>query len=60
MKTITATILAVTALLSFSACKTVIVEPAKPTIHTTTTEETTIRRPHSGTTTTTETEVRRN
>lgn len=57
MKTIAASILAFTALLGFSACKTVIVEPTKPTVHTTTTEETTIHRPH--TSTTTETEVRR-
>ena len=57
MKTIAASLLAVTALLGFSACKTVVVEPAKPTVHTTTTEETIIRHPHSSATT--ETEVRR-
>ena len=57
MKTIAASLLAVTALLGFSACKTVVVEPTTPAVRTTTTEETTIRRPH--TSTTTETEVRR-
>ena len=57
MKTIAASLLALTSLLGFSSCKTVIVEPAKPTTHTTTTEETTIRHPRGGVTT--ETEVRR-
>jgi len=55
MKTIAASILAVTALLTFSSCKTVVVEPAKPSTRTTTTEETTVQRPN---TTTTETHVR--
>ena len=58
MKTLASSLLAVTALLAFSSCKTAIVEPARPTVHTTTTEETTIHRPHT-VTTTTETEVRR-
>lgn len=57
MKTLTASLLAVTALLTFSSCKTVIVEPATPSVRTTTTEETTIRHPNGGVTT--ETEVRR-
>ena len=52
MKTLAASLIAVTALLAFSSCKTVVVEP---TTRTTTTEETTIQRPH---TTTTETHVR--
>jgi hypothetical protein len=59
MKTIAATLLALTALFTFSSCKTVIVEPST---RTTTTEETTVRRPGAtiGTTTQThETEVRR-
>jgi hypothetical protein len=55
MKTIAATILAVTAILTFSSCKT-IVEP-QPSTRTTTTEETTIQHPN---TTTTETHVRTN
>ena len=55
MKTLAASLIAVTALLTFSSCKTVVVEPSKPSVRTTTTEETTIERPHS---TTTETHVR--
>ena len=54
---VAAPLIAVTAILTFSSCKTVIVEPAKPTVRTTTTEETTVRHPHGGVTT--ETEVRR-
>jgi hypothetical protein len=57
MKILAASLIAVTALLTFSSCKTVIVEPTKPTVRTTTTEETTVRHPHGGVTT--ETEVRR-
>ena len=57
MKTLTASLFALTAILTFSSCKTVIVEPTKPTVRTTTTEETTTRHPHGGVTT--ETEVRR-
>ncbi len=57
MKTITTSLIAVTALLTFSSCKTVVVEPTTPTVRTTTTEETTLRRP--GSNTTMETEVRR-
>ena len=57
MKTLAASLIAVTAILTFSSCKTVIVEPTKPTVRTTTTEETTVRHPHGGVTT--ETEVRR-
>ncbi len=56
MKTLAASLVALTAILTFSSCKTVVVEPAKPTTHTTTTQETTTRNPHGGTTT--ETEVR--
>ena len=57
MKTLAASLIAVTALLTFSSCETVIVEPTRPTVRTTTTEETTVRHPHGGVTT--ETEVRR-
>lgn len=57
MKTLAAFLTAVTAILIFPSCKTVIVEPEKPTVRTTTTEETTIRHPHGGVTT--ETEVHR-
>ena len=57
MKTLAASLIAVTALLTFTSCKTVIVEPSKPSVRTTTTEETTVRRPHGGVTT--ETEIRR-
>jgi hypothetical protein len=57
MKTLAASLIAVTAILTFSSCKTVIVEPTKPTTRTTTTEETTTRHPRGGVTT--ETEVRR-
>ena len=64
MKTLTASLIAVTALITFSSCKTVIVEPTKPSVRTTTTEETTIHRPGTtyqrpGATTTETTEVRR-
>jgi hypothetical protein len=52
MKTITLSLLAVTALLTFSSCTTVV---ETPVTRTTTTEETTVERPHS---TTTETHVR--
>ena len=70
MKIIASSLLAATAILTFSSCETVVVEPARPTTRTTTTEETIVRRP--GTTyqpaapayqrpgsITTETEVRR-
>ena len=58
MKILAASFIAATAILTFSSCKTVIVEPkTTPTVHTTTTEETTTRHPHGGVTT--ETEVRR-
>ena len=57
MKTLTASLLALTAILTFSSCKTVVVEPTKPSVRTTTTEETTVRHPYGGVTT--ETEVRR-
>ncbi|MCX6980264.1 MAG: hypothetical protein NTV08_05865 [Verrucomicrobia bacterium] len=57
MKTLAASLIAVAAILTFSSCKTVIVEPTKPTTRTTTTEETTTRHPNGGVTT--ETEVRR-
>ena len=58
MKTLAASLIAITAILTFSSCKTVIVEPkTTPTTRTTTTEETTTRHPHGGVTT--ETEVRR-
>jgi len=57
MKSLAASLIAVTAILTFSSCKTVIVEPTKPTVRTTTTEETTVHHPHGGVTT--ETEVRR-
>ncbi|MEO6753348.1 MAG: hypothetical protein ABIP85_16345 [Chthoniobacteraceae bacterium] len=56
MKTLASILIAVTALLTFSSCKTVVVEPSTPSVRTTTTEETTVRHPHA---TTTETEVRR-
>lgn len=52
MKTIATSLIAVTAILTFSSCKTVVEAPAT---RTTTTEETTIQRPNS---TTTETHVR--
>ena len=55
MKTLAASLIAVTALLTFTSCKTVVVEPTRPSTHTTTTEETTIQRPNS---TSTETHVR--
>jgi len=57
MKSLAASFFAVTAILAFSSCKTVIVEPTKPTVRTTTTEETTTRHPGGGVTT--DTEVRR-
>ena len=57
MKTLAASLIAVTAILTFSSCKTVVVEPTKPTVRTTTTEETTVRHPNGGVTT--DTEVRR-
>ncbi len=53
----TPTMKILTAILTFSSCKTVIVEPTKPTTRTTTPEETTTRHPNGGVTT--ETEVRR-
>lgn len=56
MKTFAASLIAVAALLTFSSCKTVVVEPTRPVTRTTTTEETVVQHPHS---TTTETEIRR-
>ena len=57
MKTIATLLIAATALLTFSSCKTIIEAPAAPTTRTTTTEETTIRHPNGSTTT--ETRVQR-
>lgn len=56
MKTLAASLIAVTALLAFSSCKTVVEAPTRPSVRTTTTEETTVRHPQG---TTTQTEVRR-
>jgi hypothetical protein len=55
METIAATLLTITTFLGFASCKTVVVEPTRPAVRTTTTEETTVRHPGGSTTT----EVRR-
>jgi hypothetical protein len=56
MKTLAASLIAVTALLTFTSCTTVVEAPAAPVTRTTTTEETTtVQRPQG---TTTETHVR--